>query len=684
MKKLSILVLSILVTAFTAKAQQEPMPKFPDWDPKPQMHPIPPKYFNEHAVMIFDNETRDYKFEGSDITLYSTRHMLIKVLDRRGIESFNQIPVPFTMNESRVDSIKARTILPDGTTRDLKYEMLYGNSHTFFFALDGVEKNAEIEIMVKYKALSSFFGSINFQHTIPVLHTFFELNYPKEMTFNTKGYHGFPSGSEEMVAGHKQVKIYMPNIPALEQQPQSFYDLYLMRLDYALDHYTTRGGYQNADAYTWDKLAQNLYRDYYNFKKADTIAVGKFLTALGIRGGETDLEKIKMIEGGIKSTIVQYDMLLGKDVNNVDTIINKKSATAYGINRLFCACFRVANINHELGKVSNREEHLLDPKFVNWGPLEYTIFYFPRYNTYLSPNQPYLRYPEIAYGRINNKGVFCKTNPESGYNVGSDVVAPEAIIRWIPAPAANYTKMDMTAGITFNEDFEPEAEVTYAYTGYSAADLRTDLAAASGENKKKIIEKQIVIADKPEKIVRYNTVNEAFNSVYKGKPLEIKATVRVPQLMDKAGNKYMFRIGDVIGSQMNMYDTHHERVLPVDIEYPHTQTRTITLDLPAGCKVLNPQALRIHAEQGDPNNGVVSAYFNSDYTITGNKLTVTITEEYKRLHYTVYEYAAYRKVVNAAADFNKVSLVLEPAKTAHTSKKAKSKVAAVKTPAKQA
>ncbi len=684
MKKLTIFMFSLLVASFAAEAQQDRSMKAPGWDPKPQMHAVPPAYFNEHAVMLFQSETRDYKYEGKDVTLYSTEHTLIKVLDRTGIESFNQIPVPFKDGQTRVDSIKARTILPDGTTRDLKYEMLYVGGQSLFFALDGVEKNAEIEILVKYKSISSYFGTIHFQHRMPVLNTYFELNYPKEMTFNTKGYHGFPSGTEQIVGGHKQVKIAVANIPALQDQQQSFYDLYLMRLDYAIDHYTSRGGYETGESFTWDKFAQRLYNRFYNLGKDDNAAVGKYLTSLGIHGGETEAEKIKMIEDGIKTGIVEYSMMLGRtrDNNNLDSIITRKSATSEGMVRLFCACLRVAGINHELGMTTNREEHLLDEKFVNWSPLEDYVIYFPRQNKYLAPNHPFLRYPEIPHTMIANKGIFCKTNPETGFAIGSEVASSGAIIRKIPAPAASYSRIDQNIGITFNDDLEPEAEVTYSYTGYGAADLRTTLAEANAEGKKKIIENHILLADKREKIVKYSTVNEAFNSVYTKKPLEIKATVRVPQLMDKAGTKYMFRIGDVIGNQTNMYDTHQERILPVDIDYPNTQTRVITVNLPAGTKILNPEALRIHAAHEDRDNGNVTSYFNSDYTLVGNKLTVTVTEAYNQLHYTVYEYPNYKKVVNAAADFNKVSIVLEQTKTNRPVKKAK--VAAVNTPTKHA
>lgn len=674
-------MLSLVVASLAANAQQRP-PKFPEWDPHPQMHPIPPAYFNEHAVMIFHDERRDYVYEGTDVTEYVTMHMLVKVLDRTGIESFNTIPVPSRSGQSRVDSIKARTILPDGTTRDLKYEMLYGMgpnaSGGFLFALDGLEKNAEVEIKIKYKFVSSFFGSVHFQYPYPVLHTFFELNYPKEMTFNTKGYHGFPSGKEEVVGGHKQVKLYVPDIPTLEEQPMSFHDLYLMRLDYGIDHFESRGGYQRYDAYTWDKLAQDLYKKYYRLKKEDTVAVNKFLTSLGIYGGESELEKIRIIENGIKDSIVVYDYLPGRNTGKIDTMLAKKSASADGIVKLFAACFKVARINHQIGAISDRREHLLDPKFVNTDPLDDMVFYFPNLDKYLDPNERFLRYPEISSTMINNKGVFSKTNPEAGFDVGSQFIAADAIMRMIPAPKASYSKSDLDAVITFNGDLDPEAEVSYSYTGYEAVDLRTSLAAANDEKKKKIIEKAISIADKRERIVRYNTVNEAYNSATPHKPLQIKATVKIPQMMDKAGNRYMFRIGDILGDKMDFYDTKRERVLPVDLDYAQSQKSVITFNIPKGFKVINPEALRTTTQHNDRNDTHVTASFSSDYRVEGGKIIVTVKEEYNQLHYTVYDFEGYRKVVNAAADFNKISLLLEPIKGWHPAKKAKPKAAPAK------
>ena len=678
MKKLSIFIFSLMVASFAATAQEQP-PKFADWDPKPKMHPIPVEYFKEHAVVILESEKRDYIFEGKGTTMYSTIHRIVKVLDRKGIEQFNTITVPYERNQSRIDSIKARVILPDGTTRDVRYNMLYAGSGGIFFAFDGMEKNAEIELVVKYKALSSNFGSIYFQYTIPVLNTFFELNYPKEMTFNTKGYHGFPSGHEEIVGNHKQIKIYQADIPALERQPYSFYDLYTMRLEYGIDHYVSRGGYQRGEEYTYDKLAQNLYTRFYDknmvdrmlpnrknirmdqvgLKESERLAVNRFLTnTVGIRGTESDEKKIKMIEDGIKTNIMQYWELSSREGDNLDTVLAKKSATDAGIVRLFAMCFRVCGINHELGKVSDRREHLMDKQFINWAPLDDYIFYFPDFDAYLAPTEQYYRYPELPYTMINNKGIFTKTNPEQGYVVGGDVAAADAIQRTIVPHETHATTFKMNTEISISPEMNTSADVTCIYTGYNAADLRLELAKTPKEKIKELIKDEVKIAERQEDLIRYSTSNESFSTVYENKPLIINAIVRVPDMIEKAGNRYIINAGNAIGSQPHLYD-QKDRVLPVDLEYAFSNSYTINVNIPEGYKVVDVENMTLNVEQTDRDNGNTIAYFRSNWNLKGNKMVITIDESYPKTHYSVRDYGEFRKIMNAGADFNRGIIVLE-------------------------
>jgi hypothetical protein len=51
--------------------------------------------------------------------------------------------------------------------------------------------------------------------------------------------------------------------------------------------------------------------------------------------------------------------------------------------------------------------------------------------------------------------------------------------------------------------------------------------------------------------------------------------------------------------------------------------------------------------------------FFSQYSLEGEELLIFVEEYYKKITYPVEQYTAFQKVINAAADFNKVALVLK-------------------------
>jgi hypothetical protein len=51
--------------------------------------------------------------------------------------------------------------------------------------------------------------------------------------------------------------------------------------------------------------------------------------------------------------------------------------------------------------------------------------------------------------------------------------------------------------------------------------------------------------------------------------------------------------------------------------------------------------------------------FLSDYILDGNEITVTVDEYYEVTSLPASAYEPFRNVINAAADFNKIKLVLE-------------------------
>jgi hypothetical protein len=95
----------------------------------------------------------------------------------------------------------------------------------------------------------------------------------------------------------------------------------------------------------------------------------------------------------------------------------------------------------------------------------------------------------------------------------------------------------------------------------------------------------------------------------------------------------------------------------VSNRFNRTYKRTLIVHLPEGYKFGNLDDLNIDVQydkEGEKDMGFISTY-----KLEGDKLIVQCDEYYKTIAYPVDEYGNFEKVINAAADFNKVKIVLE-------------------------
>ena len=86
--------------------------------------------------------------------------------------------------------------------------------------------------------------------------------------------------------------------------------------------------------------------------------------------------------------------------------------------------------------------------------------------------------------------------------------------------------------------------------------------------------------------------------------------------------------------------------------------RRLAIDLPAGYSARNLQDLNQDVKTG-PSGTAPAYYFKSSYEQQGQQLLVTIKEGYEQVYWPKKDFESFRSVVNAAANFNKVVLILE-------------------------
>ena len=141
-------------------------------------------------------------------------------------------------------------------------------------------------------------------------------------------------------------------------------------------------------------------------------------------------------------------------------------------------------------------------------------------------------------------------------------------------------------------------------------------------------------------------------------PLIITGTFSIEKYIVSVKDKYMIKLGLFIGPQAEMYQEGEARKLPVDMGFRKDYHRVLKFEIPEGYKLTNAETITMSVEATE-EDGTVYADFISTYSIEGNILTVICDERYHKIHYPVAQYEDYRRVINAAADFNKIVVYLE-------------------------
>ncbi len=676
MKSSAPLIFAFLAITLSANAQYR-TPKTPDsdWVAKPVVHGYPKEYAKEPAIVLNQHEKVEYKYEGKSTSVYHTFHRLIKILDERGIAMYNTMSIPF-YTAARIDEIKARTISIDGKVHEIPMHMFKQSQDEYGapcikFAMEGVEKNAEVEVYLKTLTPFNCFGSAYFQYSIPMLDLQFEMAYPKNFIVEQKGYNGFESMKDTLILGRRHMKVHMTDVPGIKPETFSYLYPHEMRTEWRISYWANDYGNEKR-LFTWDEYAKQFYNEVFNipdgrtpmqyfltpngqdFYRGDTErkAVNRFLTSIGVNGSETELEKIIKIERGIKNNITLYPVLEDHS-GRLDTIVSRKSASTFGYLKLFAACFAQTDVKCEFGVTTDRRWHLFNSSFENWRVLSDYLLYFPNQKNFLDPTDIFMRYPLVPGSAQGNAGVFCKmsTPSESRPRVADVRAIPEN------SPFDNYE--NLTANVTFNGAMNPKLDLKYALGGLDAVSMRAKFNLHRNQDlQRSTVENYVAGVIKPTDLLDFSIANESPDSFVNRKPLIVNAHVQASGMVEKAGGRYLVKIGELMGPHSELYDPK-ERKLPVDINHPYSKKLVINVTLPAGYRVLNLKSLKTQLEYFDgANRKVPTCGFIANCRQHGNKLTITVSEEYARVHYHLSEYTNFRKVMNAGADFSKLSLVL--------------------------
>ena len=367
---------------------------------------------------------------------------------------------------------------------------------------------------------------------------------------------------------------------------------------------------------------------------------------------ETVEHNIKTIESYIKTNI--YLAEAGNEkLSSLEDILKDKVANERGIIKLYAALFKHIDIPFEFVYTTERDYMFFDKDFEANNFLNDLLFYFPKTKKYLSPTENQSRFGFPPAYLTDTYGLFIKE-----VAIG-DFKSAIGKIEFIEPVKAENTIDKMVLDVKFDKDDLTKININLlrSMTGYYALYIHPYMDLIKPEDKDDVIESFAKSLDEDVEILD-KKVNNEDPKLFGEKPLEFILDFNSSAFVEKAGRKYLFSVGDLIGQQTELYQ-EKERKLPVDSEFERSYIRSITITIPEGYTVANLDDINIsNAYTNDKNEELMS--FDSSFTLEGNKLTIVADEHYRMNHVSTDIYEEYRKVINSAADFNKITLILEP------------------------
>lgn len=611
---------------------------------------------DESLILIKNHTQYDYGYdEGGDLIIYQTYHKIYRVNNDEAVQRTNRIYIPLNSTLDII-AVKARTISQDGKVvvldenniKEVKDDEA-GPGYRIF-AIEGAEVGGEIEYFYTKKVSGSIFGREYFQYGYPVLENTFRFTSPSNLKFDFKSYNGFPEVKQDESDMVKNVhEVTASDTPPLRQEDFGSYNANRQRVEFKLS-YNEAAGEQRL--FTWADAAKRISELIYPFSSTEKTAINDLIKELKLKKLKDPLELFAALEHHIKNNFYIDDQA-GEGSDRIDFILKNKYSTERGFTRLFTAIAEELKIPHEIVLTADRSEIRFDGQFESWNYLSEYLIHFPLSDRYMAPYSFEYRLglwpPELSA----TEGLFIKNQVFEGSSI------PTGSIKKIPEMpyTVNYNRLIVKA--SFSEDLSQNIiEVDRSSNGYEGSIYKAMLGRANTEQREELL-KNLLGFIGPENEEFYDMSFENDELGYKdwADYLTYKGTFKSENFIEQAGDIVLFSVGNLIGAQSELYQ-EKKRTNLIENSYNRGYLRTIEVEIPEGYSIQNPDDIDMKVDASD--NGQMVYLFESSHKIEGQKLTIEINEYYDQIYFPVEKFEEFREVINAAADWNKIVLVLQP------------------------
>jgi len=605
-------------------------------------------------IDVLDEQTIEvaYDKEGN-LFEYFYYHQVSYVNSDKAIDRNNKIYISL-QKATELVAYDVRVILSNGAIKivgegALKEGETEDKSKLQYFAVSGVEKGSYIEYYYLIKRRANTSGSyINFQGSNPKASVKFKIIAPQNLYFGFHLQNKFPEMLRDTSMEDKNIwYAEVNNVPETYDESFANKAANTMRVIYQLSYNSATG---KRNPYNYGIVSQTIFENIANsLTKDEQKAIKKIFGNIDFKKATTDEAKIRTLENYIKSNF-NYDEANDPRLEDVASILKIKSLNETGAIKVFYNLIEELGIEQEIVVTSNRYKIPFDKEYESYIYLTDYLIYLPKLKLYLAPFTQLYRLGLTPSWNLNNYGLFIRKVSIGELKTGAGKI--KFIAENIPNTTKNSmfieAKLDQTTD-SLLIDYKQE------YTGYYAQNyqplydyIEKDKIAEFEQSIIKGLNQNLTI--KSIKVENKGAENLMIN------PLIFTSKVSSSHFVEKAGSKILIRFGDLIGPQSELYQ-EKKRLFPVENDFNREYHRKISFIVPDGYVIKNANELNLNIQPFlKTNNG---AGFTASYTMAGNTLTLTSFEYYNQVNLPIEEYENYRAVINAAANFNKIVLILE-------------------------
>ena len=647
MNTFKIAVSLFLITASQWCLAQEYVPY--DWDENRATTSLNEIESSFPLFYILQSEQRQFVYEDGNLICYITNHEIVRATNDEALSKINRIYIPM-YNTMDVVAIQARAITKDGRKINFDQQNIKtleeDQSGYKIFAIEGAEVGGEVEYFYTRKTYNDNFFTRTFQYEYPVKNFKYELTSPDNLEYEFKVYNHDGKVQTDTTKDLNRYYFEATNIDDLQREEFSAYDNSRYRIEARLAYNSIAG---TGRLMTWGDAGKRLYDQVYDRSKAEQKVLSKFIKKLDLSG--TPIEALKRTEHYLKTTFY-FKERVSDDENTLYSVIKNQYASSRGFTRLYVAILEHLNIKHELVLSSDRMTKAFDATFDTWSYLDDYMIYINEADQFISPKDIAFRMGTIPSEYIGNKALFIRAEDVQNFKY------PVAYIGDIPEPSYQDNFDNLSLDVVFSNDLESnEVKLIRAFKGYSASYYKAVAPVLDEFGKQEMIEDAIKYLASDAKIdyAKISEENSSFSTW--NKPFIIESKFTTQNYIESAGDIVLFKVGDLIGAQSELYQ-EKQRKTPIVNTFNRGYLRTIQVVIPDGYQVQNPDDIIIKEQVEEAGKLIYN--FTSSYTLSDKLLNIEIVEYYDQLHYPISKFEPFRRVINAAADWNKIVLVLKP------------------------